>query len=348
MLTLANGKQKEVIIIEQESIVEQKCLQILEHAIGHDVTDIHLQPREKDYKLMFRKFGQFIPSGNIPDELAIRMISYFKFSSSLDISEKRKPQSGAFQKTLQQQLYSFRISTLPSTFHKESLAIRFFRQNYTRPITTLCHDNTSAQLLLSLVKQHSGLLLVSGATGSGKTTTLYSLLHYCATKLSRHVITLEDPVECMQEELLQIQINERAGITYSSGLKSILRHSPEVIMIGEIRDKETAQIAMEAALTGHLVISTIHAKDTVNCLYRLLDLSVSMEDMRQMLLAIVTQSLYKNSDDNYKALLEILTGEQLQTAIQYMTEKRYFTLPTEVTIIGQKEKMEACSYEFSF
>ena len=337
-----------MIIIEQESIVEQKCLHLLEQAIAYDASDIHLLPREKDYKVMFRKFGQFVSIANIPDELAIRMISYFKFLSLLDISEKRKPQSGAFQKTLQHQLYSLRISTLPSTFQKESLAIRFFRQNYTLPINELCYDANSAEQLLKLVNQPSGLLLLSGATGSGKTTTLYSLLHYCATKLSRHVISLEDPVECMQEDLLQIQINERAGITYSSGLKAILRHSPEVIMIGEIRDKETAQIAMQAALTGHLVISTIHAKDTVNCLYRLLDLSVSLEDIRQMVLAIVTQSLYTNSEDDYKALFEILAGEHLQSAILHVIERKYYSLPKEITIFGQQEKMEACSYEYTF
>ena len=118
-------------------------------------------------------------------------------------------------------------------------------------------------------------------------------------------------------------------------------------MIGEIRDKETAKIAMEASLTGHLVISTIHAKDTVNCLYRLLDLSVSLEDMRQMLLAIVTQSLYTNAEHHYKALFEILAGEHLQSAIQHIDEKKHYILPRQVTIFGQQEKMEACPYEYS-
>ena len=120
----------------------------------------------------------------------------------------------------------------------------------------------------------------SGATGSGKTTSLYSLIHHCTTLLHRHVISLEDPVENNQVNLLQIQVNERAGVTYATGLKAILRHSPDVIMIGEIRDKETAHIAIEAALTGHLVLSTIHAKDAVSCLYRLLDLGITLEDLR--------------------------------------------------------------------
>ncbi|WP_234417260.1 MULTISPECIES: competence type IV pilus ATPase ComGA [unclassified Lysinibacillus] len=336
-----------MIFIEQESMIEQKCLQLLHQASEYEASDVHLLPREKNFKILFRKYGRFVQMGEFPNDLAARMISYFKFLSSLDISEKRKPQSGAFQKSIQNKNYSFRISTLPSTFHKESLAIRFLRQNFTRPIPTICHDPKSAETLTKLVEYPSGLLLISGATGSGKTTTLYSLLHYCAKELSRHVISLEDPVESTQEDLLQIQVNERAGVTYSAGLKAILRHSPEVIMVGEIRDKETAQIAMEAAFTGHLVISTIHAKDTVNCLYRLLDLSISVEDMRQMLLAIVTQSLVTTKTAEYKALFEVLMGEQLQNALQHVQEKRDYELPEECTIVGQLSRLEEQDYEYT-
>ena len=252
--------------IEQESIIEQKCMQLIHRARVYEASDIHLLPRENAYDILFRKYGRFEKVDEIPSELATRVISYFKFLSSLDISEKRKPQSGAFQKNIDDAMYSFRISTLPSTFQKESLAIRILRQNSTVPLMSLCHFQESAEELYRLVEQGSGLILISGATGTGKTTTLYSLLHHCAHNLALHVISLEDPVESTQEQLLQIQVNERAGITYSSGLKAILRHSPEVIMIGEIRDKETAKIAVEAAFSGHLVISTIHAKDTVLCL----------------------------------------------------------------------------------
>lgn len=336
-----------MIIIEQESIVEQKCLQLLERASEYGASDLHLLPRETEFSVLFRKYGQFVQVGKVPNELANRMISFFKYLSSLDISEKRKPQSGAFQKSIQNQLYSFRISTLPSTFQKESLAIRLLRQNYTKPIESLCHHPENARQLCELVKNSSGLLLISGATGSGKTTTLYSLLQFCAKDLSRHVISLEDPVESTQDQLLQIQVNERAGVTYTSGLKAILRHSPEVIMLGEIRDKETAQIAIEAALTGHLVISTVHAKDTVSCLYRLIDLSVSIEDMRQMLLAVVTQSLVKTEQNDYKALFELLSKDELQTALQKIANKQPYSLPYERTILGQREILEEFDYEYT-
>src|SRR5690606_27508583 len=127
--------------------------------------------------------------------LGMRIITYFKFLSALDISEKRKPQSGSFAKSLQNLPYSFRVSTLPSVFQKESLVIRILRQNFTLPLHQLSYDATQADELCQLVHQRQGLLLLTGATGSGKTTTLYSLVHYCRTALARHVISLEDPVE---------------------------------------------------------------------------------------------------------------------------------------------------------
>lgn len=330
--------------IEQESVIEQKCIKLLQRAIDYPASDIHLLPRKEHYQLMYRKYGCFLKVEQIPRELANRMISYFKFLSSLDISEKRKPQSGAFQQNFQDNDYSFRVSTLPSTYQKESLAIRVLRQNYTLPIDALCHFPQSAAQLNGLLQQQSGLILVSGATGSGKTTTLYSLVHHCASVLNRHVISLEDPVESTQPEILQIQVNEKAGITYASGLKAILRHSPEVIMIGEIRDKETAQIAMESALTGHLVISTIHAKDSVNCLFRLQDLSITFEEMRQTLRAVIAQTLMDH-EDSYKAIFEVLHQNELMTALEATRNNLKYSLPSETTLDGQKNILLRGAYE---
>ncbi|WP_339194939.1 competence type IV pilus ATPase ComGA [Solibacillus sp. FSL R5-0449] len=336
-----------MITIKQLSIIEQKCLELLSKAAQLHVTDIHLLPRERCYDLLMRKYGRFEKEDELPTELATRMISYFKFLSSLDISEKRKPQSGSFQKFIDQSMYAFRISTLPSSFFKESLAVRILRQNYTVPLQTLCHFRESVEQLYRLARLESGLILLSGATGTGKTTTLYSLLHYCSQHLSRHVISLEDPVESRQEQLLQIQVNERAGMTYSAGLKAILRHSPEVIMLGEIRDRETAKVAIEAAFSGHLVISTIHAKDTVNCIYRLHDLSVSFEEMRQMLRAVVSQRLIQTEENGYKAIFEFLTDEQLELAFESIIQEKYFTLPYEQTLAGQIAKLQGDYYEYT-
>ena len=330
--------------IEQESILEQKCIKLLQRAIDYQASDVHVLPRKDYYQLMYRKYGCFQKVEQIPTELANRMISYFKFLSSLDISEKRKPQSGAFQQNFYDYDYSFRVSTLPSAYQKESLAIRVLRQNYTLPIDVLCHFSQSAVQLNGLLQQQSGLILVSGATGSGKTTTLYSLVHHCASVLNRHVISLEDPVESTQPEVLQIQVNEKAGITYASGLKAILRHSPEVIMIGEIRDKETAQIAMESALTGHLVISTIHAKDTVNCLFRLHDVSISYEEMRQTLRAVIAQTLIDH-EGSYKAVFELLHQNELTTALEATRNNLNYSIPIKDTLAGQINSLLGGAYE---
>ncbi|WP_291757254.1 competence type IV pilus ATPase ComGA [Lysinibacillus sp. UBA5990] len=326
-----------------EIVVEQKCEQLLLKAYHFGATDLLLVPSNINYRIYFRKYDKLLHAGELPNDLAERMISYYKFLAQLDISERRKPQSGSFQKTMEQQPYAFRVSTLPSVFLKESLIIRLLIQNHSFPLTSLCFFKSSAYKLMELVQNRQGLLFFTGATGSGKSTSLYSLIHYCSTELNRHVISLEDPVENKQANLLQIQVNERAGVTYATGLKAILRHSPDVIMIGEIRDKETAKIAIEASLTGHLVVSTIHAKDSLSCLYRLMDLGVSIDELRQTVIGIVAQVLFHSSalQDDRRALYEILSDVHLNQAITAILNKGNFHLPYELTLKGQKELVES-------
>ncbi|MEK5232485.1 competence type IV pilus ATPase ComGA [Lysinibacillus sp. FSL K6-0232] len=329
-----------------ETVVEQKCEQLLLKAYHFGASDVLLVPGSVKYQLYFRKYDKLLQAGELPNDLAERMISYYKFLAELDISERRKPQSGSFQKAMEQNPYAFRVSTLPSVFLKESLIIRLLLQNHTFPLTSLCFSESAAHQLMALVQNKQGILFFTGATGSGKSTSLYSLIHYCSTELHRHVISLEDPVENSQANLLQIQVNERAGVTYATGLKAILRHSPDVIMIGEIRDKETAKIAIEASLTGHLVLSTIHAKDSINCLYRLMDLGVSIEELRQTVIGIVAQILFQAPaiHEERRAIYEILDDVYLSKAISAIAAKAYYELPYERTLMGQKELLESQQY----
>lgn len=331
--------------MELETVVTERSEKLLVKACIFGASDIHLLPTQDQYTILFRKFGKLIEAGTLTNDLGSRIITYFKFLSALDISEKRKPQSGAFAKTIQNLPYSFRVSTLPSVFQKESLVIRLLRQNFTLPLHQLCYFPAQAEELCQLVHQRQGLLLLTGATGSGKTTTLYSLIHYCRTALARHVISLEDPVEIGQDDLLQIQVNERAGITYATGLKAILRHSPDVIMIGEIRDRETAKIAVESALTGHLVLSTIHAKDTVNCIYRLLDLSVSIDEIRQSLIGIVAQTLVSvREEDDRKAIYEVLKDLQLVEAITATLRGEMYAIREQDRLSTLVQQVQGNSY----
>ncbi|MBB4825715.1 competence protein ComGA [Sporosarcina luteola] len=296
----------------QKNMIERKCLQLLETAIRQDAADIHLVPHVDEYEVAFKVGVKLKRTGTLPLQLAARMISFYKYLSSLDISNRRKPQSGSFHKQFNDENYSFRISTIPSIHLKESVVIRLQKHDRIVPVDRLCNNETWATQLKNAISLEQGLLLVTGPTGSGKTTTIYSLLAHCVNKLGRHVITLEDPVENNHSQLLQIQVNERAGMTYAAGLKAILRHSPDVIMIGEIRDADTAKTAVQAALTGHLVVTSVHAKDAIGCFYRMLDLGASFEELRQTVSCISSQRLIETAARTMSARFEILDGELLE------------------------------------
>lgn len=339
VMTLKVGDQMEI-----ETVVEKKSFHLLHKAIVFKASDIHIIPDEKQYEIYFRKYGKLVPIESFPDEIGSRVITYLKFLSGLDISEKRKPQSGAFQKKMNEQLFSFRVSTLPSVYNRESLVIRLLLQQSTIPIQQLSFSEEMITPILKLVENKQGLLLITGATGSGKTTTLYSLIHHCTKELLRHVISLEDPVERTQNHMLQIQVNERAGVTYSAGLRAILRHTPDVILIGEIRDRETAQIAFEAALTGHLVLSSIHSKDSVSCLYRLFDLGIPIEELRQGIIGIAAQTLVEvGTSDERKAVFELLTDHHLKEAIEAFQLNKDYVLPSNLSLASQIQKLELMS-----
>lgn len=324
-----------------QAIIEKRCADLLQQAAENRTTDIHIKPDSSCYNVSFRSFQHLRQVTTIPFDLGDRMIAYFKYLSLLDMSEKRKPQTGSFHLPINQSPYYFRISTLPSVLTRESIVIRVIPDEAAQSIHELAAFRDSARLLEKLAEAQQGLILLTGPTGCGKSTTLYSLLKHCAETLNRNIITLEDPVERKNHSMLQIQVNEKAGISYASGLKAILRHDPDIIMIGEIRDADTAQIAVRAALTGHLVFSTIHARHSVGCLHRLFDLGVSYEDMAQTLVAISAQrivSVFPELDREataYRALYEILHGDRLDEALQSATERKNYLLPESLTFGGQ-------------
>lgn len=321
-----------------ENIIEQKCRTLLEKAVRHEVTDIHLVPSTEGYDILFNQNTKLTKNGTLPPQLADRMISFFKFLSSLDIGDKRKPQSGSFHKQMLGVNLSFRVSTIPAIQYKESVVIRLQRHDRIVPIDELCMEREWANKLRQAAAIQQGLYLMSGPTGSGKTTTMYALTAHCANDLNRHVITLEDPVENKHSHLLQVQVNERAGMSYSTGLKAILRHSPDVIMVGEIRDSETAKIAVTAALTGHLVLSTIHAKDPVGCIYRMMDFGVSVEELRQTLVCISAQRLIQKQGGEMGAIFEINSGEMLEDTFDALLKGERFVAPKDQRIAALVEK----------
>nr|WP_236823206.1 competence type IV pilus ATPase ComGA [Bhargavaea massiliensis] len=321
-----------------ENLIEQKAVELLGRALGEGATDLHLNPSGQKYEIQHRKGRGIITAAEIPIELGERIISFYKYLSSLDIGERRKPQSGAFSLDFGSARYSFRISTLPSVNLKESAAIRFQPHEEALPVRNLTDDRQAASLLLEAAGMRQGMVFFTGPTGSGKTTTMYSVTRHCAEELGRHVISLEDPVEHSQRHLLQIQVNERAGITYSAGLKAILRHSPDVIMIGEIRDSDTAKVAVQAALTGHLVVATVHSRDTAGSLFRMTEFGIQLEELRQTVSMICAQRL-KDGAGGRKALFEILHGELLAEAFRAIREGQPFNMPENLTL-DRKEEMQ--------
>ncbi|OLN23350.1 competence protein ComG [Domibacillus antri] len=273
--------------------IEQKVEHVLTTAVQMQATDIHLTPKLNGYLMRIRTGGMLTGTDSLSIREGERMISYLKFTASLDIGEKRKPQSGSYKQMIKGIPISLRISTLPAVPHKESLVIRILPQEQVPPLSDLTLFPGTAKKLTSLLNHSTGLVLLSGPTGSGKSTTLYSMIQYCAGILNKNVITLEDPVEKQHDSLLQIQVNEKAGITYATGLKAILRHDPDVIMVGEIRDEETARVAVRTALTGHLVLSTIHARDTYGVIGRLLEFGITHHEISQTIVGITAQRLVR-------------------------------------------------------
>ncbi|WP_462412208.1 competence type IV pilus ATPase ComGA [Neobacillus sp. Marseille-QA0830] len=272
------------------SDIEILADRIISDAARNQATDIHIIPRKEDTLIQFRLTNRLIPRLTLPTDECDRLISHFKFKANMDIGERRRPQSGAIFCEVNGEFMGLRLSTLPSN-NRESLVLRLLPQQNQIPFHQLSLFPSMTRKLLALLKHAHGLIIFTGPTGSGKTTTLYSLINETAHLFQRNVITLEDPIEKNYDSVLQVQVNEKAGVTYAAGLKAILRHDPDIIMVGEIRDAETARIAVRAALTGHLVLSTMHTRDAKGAVFRLHEFGVNWLEVEQTLIAVTAQRL---------------------------------------------------------
>ncbi|MFB1050371.1 competence type IV pilus ATPase ComGA [Paraliobacillus sp. JSM ZJ581] len=290
---------------------------ILYDALDNDASDIHFCPFSSMVKIYLRIHGERVLHNEISLNQYNRLISYFKFTAGMDIGEKRKPQNGAIIINYQKRSIALRISSLP-VHQSESLAIRLLPQNEATSLNQLFLFPYQLKQIKKWVSHRSGVILFTGPTGSGKTTTLYALLQTLLKEHSYQTITLEDPIEKEIENLLQVQVNEKSGVSYHVGLKAALRHDPDIIMVGEIRDEKTAQFVFHAAYTGHLVLSTLHAKDAFGTIYRLKEMGISQTDLRQSLIAVASLELLPiliNNTPSRAAISELLEGNLLHEAI---------------------------------
>lgn len=294
--------------------------QFIQLAVSENASDIHFQPNidSKEVQIYFRIIGQRTLYKTVTIGEYQLILTYFKFSSGMDIGEIRKPQHGMIHQHINNDKYSFRLATLPIQ-HFESLSIRILPQTNQFQTNHLFLFKNQYETMKKWMRKQSGLILATGPTGCGKSTTIYSLLNDRLNEATAQVITIEDPIERHIEGLLQVEVNKKAGINYHSGLKAALRHDPDIIMIGEIRDQETAEMAIRAALTGHLVISTVHAKNATSTIERLLELGIERHYLDQTLIAIAALQLITIETHSIKqrtAVCEILDGELLKHFIK--------------------------------
>ncbi len=265
---------------------------ILRQAVRERASDIHIEPDEEDVKVRMRIDGVLFACAPVPKALQAALVSRVKVLGRMDIAESRLPQDGRFQVEREGNEVECRVSAFP-TIHGENVVIRLLRKE--AALTRLEDTGLSGATLKRAAGMFSapfGIIVVTGPTGSGKTTTLYAALNLLNT-IERHIITIEDPVEYRVPGVRQAQVNVKAGLTFASSLRSILRQDPDVIMVGEIRDHDTAEIAIQSAMTGHLVLSTLHANDAPGAVVRLADIGVEPFMISSALAGAIAQRLVR-------------------------------------------------------
>ncbi len=266
---------------------------IIENSFRADATDIHIEPFEKYTRIRIRVNGDLVELMNISSAVHSALTTRLKLISGMNIAEKRIPQDGRFTQVVDGTTLDVRVSSLPMV-SGEKIVIRILStgQIALRKITDLGMSDYNYQLFESMLRVPQGVILVTGPTGSGKTTTLYAALGEIA-KPNVNVVTVEDPVEKNIDGINQVQVNTKAGMTFAAALRSILRQDPDIVMIGEMRDSETADIGIRAAITGHLVLSTLHTNDAASTVIRLVDMGVAPYMVATSLIGVIAQRLVK-------------------------------------------------------
>ena len=263
---------------------------ILFEALRKRASDIHIEPEEKDLKVRYRIDGSLHDALRLPKKNQNAVLARLKIMSGMDITESRVPQDGRFKIKVQNKEVDFRVSALPTAFGAKMVLRALDKSNLSIGLDKLGFSEYALKKFQEAIRKPFGMILVTGPTGSGKSTTLYSILNRLNTA-DRNIITVEDPVEYQVEGITQIQANPDIGLTFASGLRSLLRQSPDIIMIGEIRDSETADIAIKASLTGQLVLSTLHTNDAVSAISRLEDMGVEPFLIASSVILVAAQRL---------------------------------------------------------
>jgi len=299
------GKNNEDHLISGVEVSEQKLEslaaippiirlvnEVILEAVRERASDIHLEPEEKNLPVRFRIDGVLREAKVLSKKLELAIVSRIKIMANLDIAEKRIPQDGSFTVTVENRPIDLRVSTFPTAFGEKVVMRVLDRERFLMGLEQLGFLPQTLKIFNSLIENPYGIILVTGPTSSGKSTTLYAVLN-AIKSVERNIITIEDPMECTVPMIKQSQINPKAGLTFAKSLRSFLRQDPDIIMVGEIRDFETAEIAIRASLTGHLVFSTLHTNDAPGALTRLIDMGAAPYLISSGIIGVLAQRLVR-------------------------------------------------------
>ncbi len=318
---------------DKSASIESLVNMILGKAISDGASDIHIEPDEAYLRVRQRMDGILREESNIPLELALPLVSRLKILAGLDFAEKRNPQDGRFRLNINKRNIDLRISTLP-TLRGEKVVLRILDKSaLTVKLEEVGFSPNNLTQLKSILDAPFGIIFVTGPTGSGKSTTVYSMLNHL-NSIEKNIITVEDPVEYQFSLINQVQVQPKIGFTFASVLRSILRQDPDIIMVGEIRDRETAEITIRAALTGHLVITTLHTNNAVSTIMRLIDMGIEPSLISSSLLGIVSQRLVRKLCPACKKLAPIDVLDHLQLGSSSISDEQEIYYP-----VGCKECM---------
>lgn len=320
-------KEDEAKIVEDAPVIKIVAV-ILKNALEGNASDIHIEHTGEKVKVRYRVDGSLHTSIMLPINVHSGVVARIKILSKLHLDEKRKPQDGSFTTNIDGRKVDFRVSTMPG-YYGEKVAMRILDPDKgIKTLEQLGLSKTNIDLVKEAIAKPYGLILITGPTGSGKSTTLYSLINELDKEKS-NVVTLEDPVEYHMPDVNQSQVLPEIGYTFASGLRSILRQDPDIIMVGEIRDKETAQLAIQAALTGHLVLSTLHTNNAIGAIPRLVDMGVDPYLIAPTLVLSIAQRLARQTCPSSKKLVP------MDPSIREQIENQIKDLPLEF-----KQQME--------
>lgn len=345
---LLNEKTEKKAESEAEKITEEAPVTkivavVIRHAVEGNASDVHIEHMGENVRVRFRVDGVLYTSLALPVTVHNAVVARIKILANLKLDEKRKPQGGRFSARIDGRKIDFRVSTFPA-YSGEKVVMRILDPDMgKKKITDMGLTKDREQIIRDAIKRSYGLILITGPTGSGKTTTLYSMLGEL-DKEKKNIVSLEDPVEYSISGVSQSQVRPEIGYTFANGLRSILRQDPDVIMVGEIRDKETAQLAIQAALTGHLVLSTLHTNSAIGAVPRLVDMGVDPYLIAPTLVLAVAQRLVKKLCHDSKKAIEVNESTKIMVSKQFedLPESFKKDLTKDMDTLYEPVVSEAC------